>query len=143
MLISFDRISVAPKQTASHPPIVGEKPVDAKKPAKETTASTRPKEAHAPIQTREDTAILEKKEDNNPSAVPAKPVPEVRQSGTARRRKQRPAPISLPTRTDSESMREEYDRRRAVLKALEILQSVSTAIYVPPEHARTRRIGMS
>jgi len=40
-------------------------------------------------------------------------------------------------------MREEYDRRRAVLKALEILQSVSTAIYVPPEHARTRRIGMN
>lgn len=145
MLISFDRISVAPKRTVSHPPIVNDAPIvsSTTSPNKDALASEAPREIKASIEPEMDTATQEEKMDKRPAAVPKEAVPEVRQPSTARRKKQRPAPISLPSRTDSESMREEYDRRRAVLKALEILQSVSTAIYVPPEHARTKRVGMT
>lgn len=53
-----------------------------------------------------------------------------------------PAPIVIPSRSGSESdsRREAVDRRRAVLRALEVIASSSRVL--EPKHAVARRIGV-
>lgn len=138
MLIFSGRISVEPKQTSSALPNVSA--------ATEVRPAQSSDKDDAKPASVEGASGRDHNIDNHgtlDAALATFPrVPEVRRSGTPSQRRGRSAPFSLPTRTNSESMREEYDRRRAVLKALEILQSVSTQIYTSPDHARSGRVAM-
>jgi hypothetical protein len=51
-----------------------------------------------------------------------------------------PAPLTIPTRNDSDPRREAIDRRRAVLRALEVIASSSRVL--DPKHGPARRVGV-
>ena len=75
------------------------------------------------------------------SVKDARKVHRPTQSKTKDRAKQAlPAPLIIPTRNDSDPRREAVDRRRAVLRALEVIASSSRVL--DPKHGAARRVGV-
>lgn len=63
------------------------------------------------------------------------------QTKTKERAKQaRPPPLVIPIRHDSDPRRETVDRRRAILRALEVIASSSRVL--DPKHGVAKRVGM-
>lgn len=80
---------------------------------------------------------------------PARPTQDLRRAKNKDKDKDRPkrsapAPIVIPSRSrsgsESDSRREAVDKRRAVLRALEVIASSSRVL--EPKHAVARRIGV-
>jgi hypothetical protein len=57
-----------------------------------------------------------------------------------RAKQAQPAPLVIPMRNDSDPRREAIDRRRAVLRALEVIASSSRVL--DPKHGAAKRVGV-